>query len=268
MKELEVKRVPFMGTDLMAAKDESGTIWAGVRWMCDGMGLSKGQRDRQITNINADSVISKGAANLRLPTAGGKQSVLCLKLDFVPLWLAKINITPAMQAETPELAERLEAYQLKAKDVLAAAFLPKKVQGGKPKPMTSYQQMMAEKWERDHALQEARIYTGMAKRYKGTNWEQVLNAYATKSLSGQFLVPLPQMGERLMSAGEVGAKLGISANMVGRLTKQYNLKTGQYGEWFHDKSRYSDKQVPSFRYKECVVDKLREILKDDTNKED
>lgn len=268
MKELEVKRVPFMGTDLMAAKDESGTIWAGVRWMCDGMGLSKGQRDRQITNINADSVISKGAANLRLPTAGGKQSVLCLKLDFVPLWLAKINITPAMQAETPELAERLEAYQLKAKDVLAAAFLPKKVQGGKPKPMTSYQQMMAEKWERDHALQEARIYTGMAKRYKGTNWEQVLNAYATKSLSGQFLVPLPQMGERLMSAGEVGAKLGISANMVGRLTKQYNLKTGQYGEWFHDKSRYSDKQVPNFRYKECVVDKLREILKDATNKED
>lgn len=51
MKELEVKRVPFMGTDLMAAKDESGTIWAGVRWMCDGMGLSKGQRDRQIAGL-------------------------------------------------------------------------------------------------------------------------------------------------------------------------------------------------------------------------
>ena len=130
MNELEVKRVPFMGTDLMAARDEGGTIWAGVRWMCDGMGLSKGQRDRQITNINADSVISKGAANLQLPTAGGKQSVLCLKLDFVPLWLAKINITPAMQTETPELAERLEAYQLKAKDVLAAAFLPKSRRAG------------------------------------------------------------------------------------------------------------------------------------------
>lgn len=268
MNELEVKHVPFMGTDLMAAKDESGTIWAGVRWMCDGMGLSKGQRDRQITNINADSVISKGAANLRLPTAGGKQSVLCLKLDFVPLWLAKINITPAMQAETPELAERLEAYQLKAKDVLAAAFLPKSRRAGGPKPMTDYQQMMAEKWERDHALQEARIYIGMAKRYRGTNWEQVLNAYATKSLSGQFLVPLPAAGERLLSADEIGAKLGISANMVGRLTNQHHLKTEQYGEWFHDKARYSDKQVPSFRYKECVVEKLREILKDDTNKED
>lgn len=130
----------------------------------------------------------------------------------------------------------------------------------KAKPMTSYQQMMAEKWERDHALQKARIYIGMAKRYRGTNWEQVLNAYATKSLSGQFLVPLPAAGERLLSAEEIGAKLGISANMVGRLTNQHHLKTEQYGEWFHDKARYSDKQVPSFRYKECVVDKLREIL--------
>ena len=136
------------------------------------------------------------------------------------------------------------------------------------KPMTAYQKMMAEKWERDHALQEARIYIGMAKRYRGTNWEQVLNAYATKSLSGQFLVPLPAAGERLLSAEEIGAKLGISANMVGRLTNQHHLKTEQYGEWFHDKARYSDKQVPSFRYKECVVEKLREILKDDTNKED
>lgn len=94
--------------------------------MCDGMGLSKGQRDRQITNINADSVISKGAANLRLPTAGGKQSVLCLKLDFVPLWLAKINVTPTIAKENPELADKLVQYQLKAKDVLADAFIYRK----------------------------------------------------------------------------------------------------------------------------------------------
>ena len=132
--------------------------------------------------------------------------------------------------------------------------------GKLPKPMTDYQQMMAETRRRNAQIQEARIYTELAKRYRGTNWEQVLNAYATKSLSGQFLVPLPAAGERLLSAEEIGAKLGISANMVGRLTNQHHLKTEQYGEWFHDKARYSDKQVPSFRYKECVVDKLREIL--------
>ena len=121
MNSLEIKCVPFMGTELMAARDADGQIWAGVRWMCYGLGLSKGQRDRQSLNIQADSVLAKGASNLRLPTKGGNQEVLCLKLDFVPLWLAKISITPTMEQETPELAAKLMEYQLKAKDVLAAA---------------------------------------------------------------------------------------------------------------------------------------------------
>lgn len=113
-----------MGTELMAARDNDGQIWAGVRWMCDGIGFSEGQRKRQIANIQEDTVLSKGGSNLILPTKGGTQRTLCLKLDYVPLWLAKIAITPRMERETPELAARLEQYQLKAKDVLAAAFLP------------------------------------------------------------------------------------------------------------------------------------------------
>ena len=130
----------------------------------------------------------------------------------------------------------------------------------KAKPMTDYQQMMAETRRRNAQIQEARIYTELAKRYKGTSYEQVLNAHATKSLSGEYLLPLPEAGERLMSAGEVGAKLGISSNLVGKLTNKHGLKTDQYGKWMHDKSPYSSNEVPSFRYKECVVDKLREIL--------
>ena len=124
MNELEVRKVPFMGTELMAARDNDGQIWAGVRWMCDGIGFSEGQRKWQIANIQEDTVLSKGGSNLILPTKGGTQRTLCLKLDYVPLWLAKIAITPRMERETPELAARLEQYQLKAKDVLAAAFLP------------------------------------------------------------------------------------------------------------------------------------------------
>ena len=124
MNELEVRKVPFMGTELMAARDNDGQIWAGVRWMCDGIGLSRNQRDGQIQKIKGDKVLTKGAENFPLPTNGGAQEVLCLKLDYVPLWLAKIAITPRMERETPELAARLEQYQLRAKDVLAAAFLP------------------------------------------------------------------------------------------------------------------------------------------------
>lgn len=128
MNELEVRKVPFMGTELMAARDNDGQIWAGVRWMCDGIGLSQGQSKSERLKIQNDKVLAKGGRNFVLPTKGGQQNTLCLKLDYVPLWLAKIAITPKMERETPELAATLEQYQLKAKDVLAAAFLPQSKQ--------------------------------------------------------------------------------------------------------------------------------------------
>ena len=134
MNELEIKKVPFLGAELMAARDADGQIWAGVRWMCDGIGLSEGQRKRQVANIQTDTILSKGGSNLILPTKGGSQRTLCLKLDYVRLWLAKIAITPKVERDTPELAARLEQYQLKAKDALAAAFLPQAVQSPTPSP--------------------------------------------------------------------------------------------------------------------------------------
>lgn len=119
----EIKTVPFMGSELVAARDTDNQIWVGVRWMCDGIGLSKGQMQRERIKIKEDQVLSNGELNLVLPTNGGMQETLCIKLDFVPLWLAKIAITPNMKKENPELVERLMEYQLKAKDVLAAAFI-------------------------------------------------------------------------------------------------------------------------------------------------
>lgn len=129
--KLEIKRVPFMGTELMAARDDDGQIWAGVRWMCDGLGLSEAQSRNERKKIQSDEALMEGGSNLTLPTNGGMQNVLCLKLDFVPLWLAKISITPTMKEEHPELAATLKEYQLRAKDVLAAAFLPKEHRGPK-----------------------------------------------------------------------------------------------------------------------------------------
>jgi len=125
VNELEIKKVPFMGAELMAARDNDGQIWAGVRWMCEGIGLSEGQTKNERLKIQKDEVLSEGGRNFVLNESGyGNREVLCLKLDFVPLWLAKISITPAMKEEHPDLAERLKQYQLKAKDVLAAAFMP------------------------------------------------------------------------------------------------------------------------------------------------
>ena len=122
---LEVKDVDFNGTVLRAAQDVDKIIWVGVAWVCKGLGLSDGQTKSERKKIQTDLVLSKGGRNFILPTGGGEQETLCLQLDFLPLWLAKIHITPRMKQENPELVENLITYQLKAKDVLAAAFFKK-----------------------------------------------------------------------------------------------------------------------------------------------
>lgn len=112
MNELEVKKVPFMGTELMAARDNGGQIWAGVSFICNGIGLTKHQKDRQVANIQTDKVLSKGCLKFEAGVLDPNNATVALKLDYVPLWLAKIAITPKMERETPELAAKLEQYQL------------------------------------------------------------------------------------------------------------------------------------------------------------
>ena len=123
MTELAIKDVEFNGAILRAAQDMENIIWVGVAWVCQGLGLTKGQMQNERKKIQTDEVLSQGERNFVLPTEGGNQESLCIKLDFLPLWLAKISITPTMKRENPQLVENLITYQLKAKDVLAEAFL-------------------------------------------------------------------------------------------------------------------------------------------------
>lgn len=126
MNDLVVKNIDLFGDSVMAAKDKDGNIWAGIRWFCYGLGMSEGQMKRQIKNIKEDTILCKGGSKFVLPTGNGEQEVFCLKIDFLPLWLTRISITPNMRKEHPELAEKLLDYQLKAKDILADAFLPRR----------------------------------------------------------------------------------------------------------------------------------------------
>ena len=120
-----VKDVNFNGAVLRAAQIED-IVWVGVKWICDGLGLSEDRGKYERKKIQKDLVLSKGVNFYPLGTDNANSDVLCLMLEYLPLWLAKISITPTMKKENPELADRLVEYQLKAKDVLAEAFLSKR----------------------------------------------------------------------------------------------------------------------------------------------
>lgn len=121
------------------------------------------------------------------------------------------------------------------------------------RPMTDYQMESIR-------VRKAQLLERLAKEYDGT-YRQVLQAHATKELTGEYLLPLPYIGEKTYSAQEIGEKLGISANKVGMLANRNHLKTKQYGAWVNDVAKNCPgKEVPSFRYYESIVPVLKTIM--------
>ena len=213
-----------------------------------------GEMGNERKKISKDVVLSKGGSNLTLPTKGGKQEVLCLRHDFVPLWIAKITVTPSMKENNPELVDKLVQYQLKAKDILAEAFLPKKKEKRNNSDRTDIMMMNARSRMAQTYLKLSQVDT-LSSTYK-----TILVAKASEVLSGEQLLPLPKSERKVYSAGEIGEMFEISANKVGRLANAHNLKTEEYGEYRHSKSEHSVKEVDTWVYFDTVIPVLGEIL--------
>lgn len=122
-KELCVKEVMFNGSPLRACQDENGMVYVGLRWICDGLGLSQDRMKYERKKVQEDIVLYRGVKFYPIGNDRAKSDVLCLQIDYVPIWLAKISITPKMEKENPLLVERIVEYQLRCKDVLAREFV-------------------------------------------------------------------------------------------------------------------------------------------------
>lgn len=105
----------------------TGEIFTSINHVLKGIGFTddeqiRRRRDKWIKDI----VIGKGVTKFRHPSDGGYQETYCISQHKLPLALAKINITPKMKQNQPELASKLELYQDKCADVLASVFIDNK----------------------------------------------------------------------------------------------------------------------------------------------
>ena len=127
MNNLVVKNVPFYGTELLAVQEkETGKIYAGINLVLTGLGFNEHQTRYRREKWMEDKSLSKGVRKFSHPSdKGGVQEAYCIDIMKLPLALAKWEITPKMERDMPALSERLEAYQDRCADVLAAAFLSK-----------------------------------------------------------------------------------------------------------------------------------------------
>lgn len=101
------------------------------------------------------------------------------------------------------------------------------------------------------ATRKANMLYKIAMATESNSSKQALLAKAAETITGEMTIPV--MKVKYYSAGEVGKKLGISAQKVGRMANKLGLKANQpgqnkYGRWANSKSQYSDKEVPQWLY--------------------
>lgn len=92
-------------------------------------------------------------------------------------------------------------------------------------------------------------------------YKHICQQKAVEVLAGMPLLPMEEVTERTYSATDIGKMFGVSKNKIGSLANANNLKTAEYGKYFYDKSPHSQKQIETFRYYECAVEKFKELLK-------
>ena len=91
-------------------------------------------------------------------------------------------------------------------------------------------------------------------------YKSVLVSKAAETLSGEELLPLPKPVQKTYSAKEIGDMFGISANKVGHIANQNQLKQPAYGEYQRSKSEYSSKEVDTWRYYEAAIPVFAKLL--------
>ncbi len=127
--ELVRREVLFHNSKLIGIQKD-GNIFTPINYFCEVLGVNVAS---QLRKIKSDETLSKGVARMCTPTNGGEQEVYVLEISFLPLWLTGIK---ANQCNKADVREVLLDIKLKAKDVLAEAFMGKQMVEEAPKQLT------------------------------------------------------------------------------------------------------------------------------------
>lgn len=118
----EVKEIPFNDGSLLGIRTEDGKVWLAVRTACTDIGLTEKQAENEVKKVKESLLFTNEWTELTLKFKGQVRTLTVLSEKFVPMWLARINLTPNMQKKNSKAVEKLLEYQLQAADVLHKAF--------------------------------------------------------------------------------------------------------------------------------------------------
>lgn len=233
--------VPFHGANLMLVEHD-GQPFVPMKPVVDGMGIDWKSQHRKLSS----NPKRWGMVIMTTPSASGDQETACIPLRKLPGWLSTLEPS---RVKSDVARGKIELFQEECDDALWSYWNDGHADNPRlDRPAAN-----------DSAVEFAKLALAHLPNLGDTS-KQALLSHISELAYGQRLIPLPKVEEHLMSAGEVGEKLGVSGNKIGRLANAHGLKVAEYGEVRLDKSRYSTKQVETFYYNAAALKRFQELL--------
>lgn len=112
-------------------------------------------------------------------------------------------------------------------------------------------------------VEAAKMLKELAEEYSGNSktWKQVLDAHVSKTLTGEFLIPLPEATEKGETAEMIGNKYGLTCQKVGAIIKKIGLqKTDENGFFRVNKAKGCNREVETFYWYDDAAKKIEDAI--------
>lgn len=215
--------------------DENGKVLFCAKDVAEALGYSN---TRDAINRHCRGVVKRDA-----PTSSGNQSMSFIPEGDIYRLAASSELPGADSFESWIFDEVLPAIRKTGTYTLDAA-----------------KRERMEIMQRNSRTREAALWLKIGQAVESASYKQICASYASRTLAGSEVIPLPRTSQHHYTASEIGEMLDISARRVGSIANANGMKTEEYGAWYHDKAKHSAKEVDVFRYNDKAVERFREIL--------
>lgn len=154
-----------------------------------------------------------------------------------------------------------KALEWKLKFIEAFNKMEDELKNGRVTQISKASEMRAQAQLMNAQVRKAKMYAELAKvETLSATYKEVMVAKAADTLNGGEVIPLPKLTRKTFTATEIGEIFGVSSQKIGAITNKHNLKTAEYGEWYRDKAKWSNKEVDTFKYYDNVIPVIKGYL--------
>jgi hypothetical protein len=240
----EQKTVEFYDDELTAVRID-GDIFVSVRHMCDALGLDRASQARR---MQRDEILAEGyKGGVMVTSPGGQQRAGVLRVDLVPFWLAKVDVSRVKD----DIKPKLKQYQREVVKVLWEAFQEGRLtadptftdllEGGSPAAQAYKLARAMMELARNQLLLEARIETHDVR----------LNEYERRLEGVESVLGDPGSYIRPEQATSISQAVKSIAMVLGKKSGR-NEYGAVYGEFYRKFGIPSYRELPSRRFDEAI----------------